>query len=165
MARVFTNYYTFALGAVPVAETLHDQISREFQTTLQLEQHEQGYHGAARAFANLTNERIHLWIYWEPQRPELEINVTEPMERMRPINAALIALGGKPRFPDEHWTAYRRQLTRATIRKVIVSALLLALAVFTIWHLHWWGLVLVIAAVAIAIGLFILGLARTFSHP
>ena len=164
MPEVFTNYYTFSTSVVPPAETFCARLAEAFGQALTLEAHACGFHGAPRAYASLTGAGMQIWIFWQPDRPEVEVAVDEPMERMIALNAAIGALGGQARYADSSWRARRRGRTRQRILRGMVIAGLVMLAAATIWYLHWWGLLLVVATIVIAATAYLIGLARAFSN-
>jgi hypothetical protein len=162
MPEIFDNNYTFSPDAVPSAGILRDTLAARFQTTFEIEQHEAGFHGAPRAFASLKDSQMQIWMYWEANRPEIQITVDEPMERMIPINAVISSLNGKPRYPDGYWRLRRRYRTQRTIRRIAVTLIVLLLAVAAIWELHWWGVLLVFVLLAGGVFTYIYALARSF---
>jgi hypothetical protein len=164
MPEVFQNFHAFPPGSVPTAEAFRDQLNTQFNVSMELEKQEQGFKGAPRAYACLKTDQNQIWIYWQPDRPEVELSVDEPMERMLQANAAITALGGNPRYPDASWKARRRFRTQHTIARILVILFLISLAITTIHYLHWWGLLIVIATIVTAVVLYTIGLARSFAN-
>jgi len=162
MPEAFQNHYTFPSGAVPTAEAIRDRLILALREPLEMEKQSCGFKGAPRAYANLKNSRMQIWLFWENDRPSVEVGVDEPMERMIAINAAMTTLGGTPMYPDGSWKSRRRYRTQKRIFRIIVIDSFIALAVAIIWRLHWWGLLLVAALLAAAVFLYIRGLARSF---
>lgn len=165
MPHVFDNRYTFTAGAVPVAEAFADRISRRFGLQFELEKQERGFKGAPRTYACLRSPGMQVWVYWEENGAEVELMVDEPMERMIEINAAVMELGGRPRYPDEYWRSRRRYQTKRTIKHIIVSAFVVFLMGLTIWELHWWGALIVVTLIALGVGTFVFALGKAFTGP
>jgi hypothetical protein len=163
MPEVFQNTYTFNDPTqVPPAEKLHTTLATYFKAPLTITIHPLGEHGAMRAYATLESPDFQIWAYWEPTRPEMELTIDRPMERMLTANAAMLSLAGKPRYPDSFWHAYRRSRTHRKLRKILFTLLAIAAAIATIYTLHWWGLLIVFLITAAGVFLFILLLARSF---
>ncbi len=165
MPEVFTNNYFFTSpSSLPTPESLRDQLAAAFKTSFTLSTHPLGDHGAPRAYATLESPGLQIWAYWEPERPEIELVIDRPMERMLSANSAMISLGAKPRYPDQSWRHLRRSRTYRTIRKILFTLLALSAAIATIHSLHWWGLLKVLLNTPSVVSLYIILLARSFRH-
>ncbi|MFT3785296.1 MAG: hypothetical protein QM770_03910 [Tepidisphaeraceae bacterium] len=167
MPEVFTNRYRFNdRAAVPTAQAIQAALADAWGVAFGMETQQAGFHGALRDYAKLTTPAGEdpIWIFWEAERPEVELQVIEPMAQMIPCNAALAKLGGTPEAPDAFWHARAAGRMQAKINKIVVIAIAVALAVLAIVKFGWWGVLAVVLIIVLGAALFVWMLAQAFKH-
>src|SRR5262245_8826050 len=132
MPEVVTTRYTFRdRQSVPSAEVICQRCAAALGVELVVEEiHSVGDHGAPRDYAKISGKGVSIWIFWEAERPEVEVQVDEPITRMLTINAAMSALAGVPQQPDDIW--HRRILSRRIGRITNVAAISVCVALAAI---------------------------------
>lgn len=166
MPEAFSNRYTFpSREAVPGAEAVRAALAEALGGELTLKSHPAGEHGAHRAWTEMEGAGgLSAWAFWEAERPEVEVTVTEPMARMLAVNAAMARLGGAPAADDAAW---RRRMAHRRLGRIVAWArnfALAGLAALAIWAWGWWGVAIVIVTMTLGAILWTVALARAFAR-
>jgi hypothetical protein len=166
MPEVFTNRFDFP-SASPDVDTIRAALAESFTSQIEvIEKHEAGFHGAPRDYALLddADRSLGITLYWEPGRPQIEVQLLEPMDRMHAVIAAMCMLGGTPHDDDAFWRARATARVRAKLACYMTIASAVIAAALLINFLGWWGLLIVLVTAAAIGAMLVYGLARAFGH-